>query len=380
MNSRSVSSRRCCSKHDARGRRPPAWVMPLFLVILVTFGPAACSGSSVATTGAVDTTESVSTTTPAPALVVWTDLSPTGPLPDPRSGVSMVYDTAAGKAILFGGWDPDTDFGDTWAYEPLANTWADLGPAGDLPAPRALHQMVYDSAGGEVLLFGGTSDAGRYDDTWAYDPVANTWTDLSGAGGPQARSAHCMVYDSDGGKAILFGGAGDAGRYDDTWAYDPAANSWTDLHPEGPVPTGRSGHSMAYDPISGQVILFGGYDGTLVNDTWAYDPLANTWTDLDPAGSVPSPRGNHRMVYDSASGRVILFGGYDGDAELYDSWAYDSAASTWTDLDPVGPPPAREEHAMVYDPAGGRVIIFGGFDHPADRDLNDTWALGDLED
>jgi N-acetylneuraminic acid mutarotase len=380
VDSQSVTSRRSYSKPDVRGRQSVAWVMSLVLATILAFGLVACSDSSVTTTGATDGTGPASTTVAAPALVVWTDLDPAGPLPEARSGVSMVYDTAAGNVVLFGGWDPDTDFGDTWAYDPATNTWADLGPAGALPAPRALHQMVYDSAGGEVILFGGTSDAGRYGDTWAYDPVANSWADLSAAGGPAARSAHSMVCDSDGGKVILFGGAGDAGRYDDTWVYDPAAKSWTDLRPEGSVPSGRSAHSMVYAPSSGQVILFGGYDEGLLNDTWAYDPTDNTWTDLDPAGGVPSPRGNHRMVYDSASGQVILFGGYDGNAELYDTWAYDPATNTWTDLDPIDPPPAREEHAMVYDPASGRVIIFGGLDHPADRDLDDTWALGDLED
>ena len=29
---------------------------------------------------------------------------------------------------------------------------------------------------------------------------------------------------------------------------------------------------------------------SLLHDTWAYDPVANTWTELKPAGAVPSPR------------------------------------------------------------------------------------------
>ena len=30
-----------------------------------------------------------------------------------------------------------------------------------------------------------------------------------------------------------------------------------------------------------------------LNDTWAYDPAANTWTDLKPTGDVPAARGSH---------------------------------------------------------------------------------------
>ena len=39
------------------------------------------------------------------------------------------------------------------------------------------------------------------------------------------------------------------------------------------------------------MILFGGASGrTLLNDTWAYDLAANTWTELKPTGTVPSAR------------------------------------------------------------------------------------------
>jgi N-acetylneuraminic acid mutarotase len=347
-------------------------------MVLLGTGLTACSGAEAPDTTVTSTRPSVTTgppTTVAESMVpVWTDLDPAAPVPDPRSGVSMVYNLAEDDVILFGGWDADTDFGDTWGYDPFSNAWTDLAPSGDLPAPRALHQMVYDPVGGKVILFGGTSDAGRWDDTWAYDPAANTWTDL-GVGGPAARSAHAMVFDTTLGVAILFGGNEGDTRFDDTWAYDPAANTWTDLDPAGSVPSARSALAMAYEPVEDRVILFGGYDGEFLNDTWAYDPTTNTWTDLDPIGDVPVPRANHRMVYDEMDGRVLLFGGYDGTTELYDVWAYSLATNTWADLDPIGPPPAREEHGMVYDPVSEAVLVFGGLDSPADRDLDDTWAL-----
>jgi len=41
---------------------------------------------------------------------------------------------------------------------------------------------------------------------------------------------------------------------------------------------------MAYDPETGQVIMFGGFDGNqYLNDIWAYDPATNEWTELIPA-------------------------------------------------------------------------------------------------
>lgn len=394
MNDGSIASAAC--HHDAgnpggsRGRHRMVWAILLIVAMILGGALISACGQSLQPTTSVSeaaptttnvTEAALTTTTPAPAIMAWTDLAPAGPAPDRRSGMAMVYDSEAGNVILFGGWDVDTDFGDTWVYDLAANTWTDIS-APTAPPPRSLSQLVYDPAGGKVVLFGGTSDSGRYADTWAYDPVANTWADLTGPTAPSARGVHSMVYDSDFGQIVLFGGYNDTGELGDTWVYDPVASTWADLQPAGDLPSPRRAHAMAYDPVSGQMILFGGYNGsTVLNDTWAYDPATNTWTELAPAGAVPVARANHRMVYDEAAGQVIIFGGYDGQNELYDTWAYDPATNTWTDLDPLGPPPpAREEHAMVYDSAGDRVIVFGGFDYPSDRDLNDTWALGEWTD
>ncbi len=88
---------------------------------------------------------------------------------------------------------------------------------------------------------------------------------------------------------ILFGGfdASDT-PLGDTWAYDPVANSWTELHPSGGSPPARIGHSMVYDPVARRVMMFGGsaQAGAAFGDTWAYDAGANSWTELQPKGQV----------------------------------------------------------------------------------------------
>jgi N-acetylneuraminic acid mutarotase len=234
-----------------------------------------------------------------------------------------------------------------------------------------------------VILFGGADDNfNNLGDTWAYDPTANAWTALTPGGGPiSGRAFQSTVYDSAHGKVILFGG----GTFDvstwsitdfgDTWAYDPTANTWTNLHPSGDAPSARDSHGMVYNSATGKVILFGGEDTDLndLNDTWSYDPVANTWTNLHPA-SVPPARDSHAMAYDSATGKVILFGGYrwNGGDDFDDTWAYDSAANTWTNLHPTNSPSARDSHSMVYSPATGKVVLFGGAG--ADSNFNDTWA------
>jgi hypothetical protein len=66
---------------------------------------------------------------------------------------------------------------------------------------------------------------------------------------------------------------------------------------------------MVRDSVSGKVILFGGQGNGYLDDIWAFDPVANTWTELNPSGKRPSARVWSSMVYDPHSPRMILFGG-----------------------------------------------------------------------
>ena len=62
--------------------------------------------------------------------------------------------------------------------------------------------------------------------------------------------------------------------------------------------------------------MFGGRSGSgadsveFLNDTWAYDPVANTWTELDPSGTLPPARAMHAMACDPVANRLIVFGGF----------------------------------------------------------------------
>ena len=88
---------------------------------------------------------------------------------------------------------------------------------------------------------------------------------------------------------------------------------------------------MAYDPATSQVLLFGGSNGSNLNDTWAWN--GTTWTEVATTG--PSARDNAQMAYDPATGQVIMYGGYSGGA-LGDTWAWNG--TTWTEVATSGPP------------------------------------------
>jgi N-acetylneuraminic acid mutarotase len=315
----------------------------------------------------------------------WAEQSPVGESPAPRMDHSMIVEPASGTVILFGGWAENVQdaVNDTWAYDPQADRWSDLHPTGEVPPARGGAAMVWDFKGDKAILFGGWAKDVQAvtNDTWAYDPKANTWTKLHPTGDlPPTRVDCAMAYDESVSKIVLFGGFDSKQTvYADTWVYDPKANTWTNLHPSGKVPSARSNLAMAYDPESRKVVLFGGlvgkgFSSSRVNDTWTYDSKKNEWNLVVPKAAVPHARNSHSMTYDPAFHRVILFGGFGGEGTaLNDVWAYDPAGKTWTDLQPAGKPPAgRGEQSMVCDPKSGALILFGGRHISA---FGDTWAL-----
>jgi hypothetical protein len=71
--------------------------------------------------------------------------------------------------------------------------------------------------------------------------------------------------------------------------------------------------------------MFGGQRGDAdLDEAWLFNPLTGTWSRLQPAGVVPQPRDGHAMAYDSASGAVVLFGGFATATrlEMADTWIY----------------------------------------------------------
>lgn len=99
--------------------------------------------------------------------------------------------------------------------------------------------------------------------------------------------------------------------------------SWAQVAVGGVAPANRSGHAMAYDSQRGKTVLFGGYNGGSLGDTWEWDGA--TWQQVVPTGASPVSRRLHAMVYDSQRGRTVLFGGYNG-ALLGDTWEWDGTS------------------------------------------------------
>jgi hypothetical protein len=80
------------------------------------------------------------------------------------------------------------------------------------------------------------------------------------AGGPPARTGAAMAYDSATGDMVMFGGTSATGQpLADTWLWD--GSGWAQASP-ATSPPARYGAQMAWDPQSQRVILLGGTGGS----------------------------------------------------------------------------------------------------------------------
>lgn len=208
------------------------------------------------------------------------------------------------------------------------------------------------------------------------DPAATpapppTWTALAATSGPVAREDHTWTVDPDGGVAYLFAGRDGGSVYGDLWAYDLAADSWTELQPAGSLPPARFGHEAAWVDGVGVVVFAGQAGSTFFNDLWAFDPAAAAWRLLPAAGAVPIPRyGTCAAV--GPDGRLWISHGFTSDGIRFaDTVAYDFATGTWTEETPLADRPiARCLHGCWWTD-DERFVLFAG-------QTTGVTALGDL--
>ncbi|MCE7735342.1 MAG: hypothetical protein GPJ54_10725 [Candidatus Heimdallarchaeota archaeon] len=189
-----------------------------------------------------------------------------------------------------------------------------------------------------------------------------SWIEKTQTINPSARQHSAMAYDSFNDKMILFGGH-NGSILGDTWAYDYETNTWEDMNPSTqPSPTWR--HAMVYDPDIGKIVMFAGIE------TWTYDYQSNVWAQQFPQVS-PSTKYYHSMVYDTTRRKIMLLGGNIG---IFETWEMDSTTFNWTNLSPISPIPLLFAMAASYDQANDKIIVFGGQNSSSAINAGETYA------
>ena len=318
----------------------------------------------------------------------WSQLHPaTAPLP--RDSAAVAYDPSTHTVVLSAGESGCGGLGrevytDTWTWNGSAWTQVSTQAPPTVGVPNA-----YDAATNtfDALWFPGCADSPEMSEwngqTWTGAQTADTQ--------PEPDTDGVMAYDPSSQTLILWSPtAGSAPNstsappyQSSTWSWD--GSSWSPLSPSiSPPPSVGDSRDvqMVYDSATSQILLYGDHSQAM----WAWN--GSKWSELSGSGA-PSPRVGASMVYDSALGEALLFGGdtasgyrpasasqgetYVLGPPLNDLWAWNG--SVWQQLHPATSPPARFYAQMAFDGDDGQVVLFGGAVNDT-ADIADTWVYG----
>jgi hypothetical protein len=296
---------------------------------------------------------------------IWTEVS-SHSSPAPATDAALAYDGATGQLVATGG-----SLFDAYTYVWNGSTWQQ---ATTNPSPQLGYSgsMAYDAATGQLLLFGFFEIGNGPIETQTWSWSGSTWTMLSPSNSPSPRFLPAMAYDPLTKQVVLFGGLnGHAGYDDDTWVWN--GTSWMQKSPAASPPAFDS-VEMGYDTATKQLILVGLPANTPANapvtaneaSTWAW--TGSTWVELSsqPCCSIDSPG---EMSYDPAANGLVLLASVADQTEVY---VWDG--TSWKEENTSPLPPARTEASMAYDAMTSQLVLVGGLE--AGNPLDDTWVSG----
>ncbi|MGA7861608.1 MAG: PKD domain-containing protein [Thermoplasmata archaeon] len=274
-----------------------------------------------------------------------------GVIPAVGQGSGIAFDPLLGEVVLFAGTTVTADgpfVNETWTYNGV--TWTDLtSTLTTAPSVRWYSGFDYDPTFGGVILVGGwQADGLGLNDTWLF---TGTWTNISTTVG---------LLLTDTGAYLDYGGIGGSAG-----AWDPA--------------------------LDGFVLTDGCSDSACSLDAWSLTWLltATGWQTIDygPGFGSLTWLGTTHMAYDPVDGYLVLFGGYDYDSGYDQNYTYTYAGgadygNNWVNISandavcsPGCTPVGRDDPSITWDAQLGAVFMTGGFNNSLDSVYNDTWTF-----
>jgi hypothetical protein len=304
-----------------------------------------------------------------PLAAEWSLESIADVAPTPRFGAAIAFHPPTGRIVLFGGGPPEfrscygvrhcpgTETAEVWQYDPAGNEWKEMTPPEGSqvawPSPRFGHRFAYEPITERLITFGGATttgeSAGQFGpeysvtlgaDTWAYDPATNTWEDLGTADdatGPPAVISYGLTWSTRAGRVVLFGGDGEGSGLgsdpSELYALDPATGEWASLGGgDGTLGPGeRWLHTLAEDPRTGMVVSIGGVGSVIEvitgGTTRGSGPIQDMWA-WEPDGGWTPLQSAPGPILTSA----VTANGVTGDLIVWDGttlWRYDTTTDMW---------------------------------------------------
>ncbi|TET35065.1 MAG: hypothetical protein E3J72_13200 [Planctomycetota bacterium] len=261
-----------------------------------------------------------------------------------------------GTTYIDTGWTGPTNTGGM--YDPVADTWTNISTIGDCPSVRTAHISVW--TGNSMIIWGGSDDNSSLNTGGIFDPIQNTWTPTStGNGCPVARYAPHAFWTNN--KMIIWGGLNYSGvALNNGGMYDPIADSWETIDVSPDSPSLRMGSSAVW--TGSTMIVWGGIEmfdngasSQRINSGGIFDPVAKSWTATSLAGQYPGGNVLHSATWTGEE--MYIWGG--GGVASFSNHLYNPESDSWRKAIPgryyhngIG------YHKEVW--TGSSVVIWGG--------------------
>jgi N-acetylneuraminic acid mutarotase len=225
------------------------------------------------------------------------------------------------------GTDNGRDYSDLYQYDPASNSWTQKTSLG-----LGLEDLVSMVIGNKAYIgIGESRDLGtNTNQFYQYDPATDGWTRKADFPGPARQNAFAFSMGGMGYVGLGYGVATPTypnGNFYDVWQYDPTLDTWTQKA-NFPANVEFPNYCTAFSPDNKTGYVVGGGDflsgGTYLNVVivWRYDPASDSWTQMH---NLPSKG----MLFPSSmvlNGNAYVLGGSQ------ECWMYNQNSDSWTQV------------------------------------------------
>ncbi|KAK0090010.1 hypothetical protein PV325_004143 [Microctonus aethiopoides] len=298
--------------------------------------------------------------------------------------------------------------------QPYRAEWTKVICDDPKPGMRGGHQMVIDSAGETLYLFGGWGGHQDLSDLWSYNIKTGKWSlickDTEKVGGPGTRSCHKMCLDPVRRQLFILG------RYLDPqyrtvenlkssfYVYDIESNKWTQISEDTSAVGGPKlifDHQMCIDIKSRMIYVFGGRilgpsTSSIEDQNMSISPIepvfsglysyhvpTNTWKLLAcdiarsnlPDDPVIRSRVGHSMLFHPVDRKLYIFAGQRNKEYLNDFFTYQVDTnkieqiniSDFENNNPNDIPAAGYTQRATIDPTLSEIYVLSGMNKNKDK-------------
>lgn len=228
----------------------------------------------------------------------------------------------------YNGAGPNILFEDWWEYDPATNAWSQkadyLGGICYHAAGFAIDDIGYVGTG-RISPSGNT----LVKDFFKYDPVTNSWEQLTDFPGTERRGAVGFAIGE-------YGYIGTGSNAEDMYKYHPPTDTWTQV---ANVPGGLRMSAIGFS-LDGFGYVGTGYRNSVgwsSTDFHKYDPATDSWTQIADVGidplEGPMPRMESTGFGLNGKGYVITGVTISSGDNYQDFWEYDPTTDVWTRLE-----------------------------------------------